>query len=315
MVWLRATRIRLVLIAGLTLSSGLAAGCQHQTKAGDGSSPVIAEVNGEPVRLDEFRGFTKRLADFLAEDAEGKVRSQLLDELIRERVTLQEARRQGLGATAEQVAARAADGSRSSVASPGGPAVPAAPELKSEDLLLKYQREVVLKDLTVRPEEVEAFYQQNRVRFQRRNGYYLRDIRVAERTQAEAIHRRLTGSHADFAQLAREQSLSPTAAQGGLRYYEGGQMPPVFEKVVRKLGPGQVSTVVPTEYGYMIFRLEGRAEPLTLEQAREQIKREMLSAKSQSLLAADMRRLLGAARVSIFPGELDFRYTGNFTRK
>ncbi|HZS47729.1 MAG TPA: peptidyl-prolyl cis-trans isomerase [Blastocatellia bacterium] len=259
----------------------------------------------------QFDHYLAQEKEFLDDDPEGKVHSRLLDQLIRERLVLQEAKRLGISAAPNGSPETEPASAVSDVVEP----LPNDDLLKTRVIVDSYQHQMVLKDVSASAEEIASYYQQNQVRFARRSGYYLRDIRVADRAQAENIFRQISKLNGDFAQLAKEFSLSPTAADGGLRYYEDGQLPPVFEEVVQKLSPGQVSTIVPTEYGFHIFKLERRAEPLTLDQSRDQIKQELIASKSQALLDADSKRLQAKAKVKLYTNVLDFRYTGDFGRK
>ena len=208
-------------------------------------SPVIAELNGELLHRNQFDGYVSQEREFLDGDTSGKVRSRLLDRLIREKLIQQEVKNIGL-----QIPA----------VSKAGAAVTSNEVQELSNIVENYQLQVVLKDVSVSGDEIESYFQQNQVRFSRQGGFYLSDIRVADRAQAETLYRQLTKLNGDFAQLAKEFSSSPTAADGGLRYYEDGQLPPVFDEVVHHLNPGQVSTIVTTEYGFHIFRLERRAE-------------------------------------------------------
>jgi peptidyl-prolyl cis-trans isomerase C len=313
---LSTSRFSLFAVVSILATAVLLSGCNKNAKSDGNSSPVIAEVNGEKLHRSQFDGYVNQESEFLDHDADGKVRSRLLDRLIKEKLIQQEATRLGLEMSGksdpekQKVAAK--------VASNATETATAATNSETgvlRDLVEKYQRQIVLKDVSVTTEEVEQYYQQNKFRFERKGGYYLSDIRVADRTQAETIYRQLTKLNGDFAQVAKEVSLSPTAAQGGFHYYEEGQLPSVFEDVVHKLNPGQISTIVTTEYGFHIFRLERKAEPLTTDDAKKQIKQDLIASKSQSLLDEDAKRLRASAKVKLYPGELNFSYTGEFNQK
>src|SRR5258708_402321 len=85
-----------VILAGTILLSG----CNKIAKSDGNSSPVIAEVNGERLHRNQFDSYVNQESEFLDHDAEGKVRSRLLDRLIREKLIQQEATRLGLQAPA-----------------------------------------------------------------------------------------------------------------------------------------------------------------------------------------------------------------------
>lgn len=96
-------------------------------------------------------------------------------------------------------------------------------------------------------------------------------LRTEEEGKA-AVHALRKG--ADFAELARKDSISPEAVRGGdLGWFERGVMPAVFDEVCFALEPGQVSELTASEYGFHIFKvLESEPErALTYEDARPEL--------------------------------------------
>src|SRR5215475_3786807 len=74
-------------------------------EARDDDSPVIAETNGEPARKAAFERFVKsRLSDFAGQGEQSdEQRSQLLDEFIRRQLIIQEARKNKIEPTDEEI--------------------------------------------------------------------------------------------------------------------------------------------------------------------------------------------------------------------
>jgi peptidyl-prolyl cis-trans isomerase D len=90
----------------------------------------------------------------------------------------------------------------------------------------------------------------------------------------------------DFAALAKAHSMDGSAAKGGdLGFFSRGRMVPAFDAAAFALGPGQVSDVVETPYGFHIIKVEEKKPggPRPFEAAREQIEKELTAERSLEL--------------------------------
>jgi peptidyl-prolyl cis-trans isomerase C len=75
------------------------------------------------------------------------------------------------------------------------------------------------------------------------------------KAKADELVKKLKGG-ADFAKLALENSGCPSSKQGGdLGYFGKGQMVKPFEETAFGMKPGEVSSVVETQFGYHIIKL------------------------------------------------------------
>ncbi len=95
---------------------------------------------------------------------------------------------------------------------------------------------------------------------------------IATEEEARKIRKGLTVK--DFAEVAKEVSISPEASSGGdLGYFGRGEMPKEFEDVVFNLKVGKISRVIKTGYGYHIFLVEARRRGgrLKFAEVKEQI--------------------------------------------
>jgi parvulin-like peptidyl-prolyl isomerase len=114
--------------------------------------------------------------------------------------------------------------------------------------------------------------------------------------------------------LAKDNSESPTAVNGGLMDYEARRLPQgleVIEQAITSLRVGSISRVVRSSYGFHIFKMERRAEPLPLDKARKEIEDKLLSQKNQDLIEALNKRLLAGAKISVYRDRLGFNYVGS----
>ncbi len=100
-----------------------------------------------------------------------------------------------------------------------------------------------------------------------------RHILVETEDQAKAIQADLKKG-ADFAELAKQKSKDPAAADGGdLGYFTKDQMVPEFADVAFKLDKGQISDPVKTAFGWHIIKVEDkRKKPVpTYDQVKDQL--------------------------------------------
>jgi peptidyl-prolyl cis-trans isomerase C len=278
-------------------------------------SPVIASINGREVHRAEFEQFLAlKVGEFTSADPSDSLKSQMLDEYIRRRLVLDEAARAGLTITDAEINQAAQDNPqmKSTGASSG------AREEMARDLLVeKCYQQVLLKDVSVSPEEIQQYIQQNQSRLTERGGFAVREIRVQSRDQAELLRREVTDRKRDFAAVARLHSDAPNAEQGGLTRYDEGQLPGVLEKAIQPLRPGDVSQIVESGYGFHIFKLERRIQPHAIDERRSKLDdrrqvlaEELVARKNQQAIDSAVQRLVSSASIKVIDSGLGFTYTG-----
>jgi parvulin-like peptidyl-prolyl isomerase len=287
-------------------------------------SPVIVEINGSPEHLAAFERFVKsRLSDFSDQGTQSQAesdqqRSQLLDEFIRRQLVVREAIENDIEPTDDEIRSaleeqhkqtNAQGSDQNQVTLEGSER---RVEIFNDLLMLKYQTEVLkLKEMKVTQQEIEDYYKRNAERYQGKNSFLVREIRVTDEAAAQRLYRQALAKPADFAVLAKENSESPTAVNGGLMDYEAQRLPQVLEQAITPLKVGTISKVVRSNFGFHIFKLEKRAEPLPLEKVRKEIEDKLLSEKNQSLIEEFNKRLLSKAKINIHRDRLGFNYVGN----
>jgi hypothetical protein len=278
-----------------------AQGC-GRTRPFAAEEPTLAVINGEALTRGEFDRYVEvKLGDVAREPLNDTVRSELFDELVVRKVTVQAARAQGLAAIEGLSSATAASAARTE---------------DSADLLIQeYYRERVLKGVDVSPDEVSRFYAAHRSDYECDGGYYVREICADSREKVEEARRDIESGKASFADVARSVSRTPTAANGGLAYYDANVLPPQLERAIAPLRKGQLSGVVHSAFGYHLFKLERRGGAESLEHVRDKIVSDLRATKNQRLVEADAERLLDGAKVQINRDQLQFQYEGRFEKK
>ena len=284
------------------------------------STPVIVELNGDPVHASAFDRFIKgRLSDIASSQVDLDLqRSSLLDEFIQRQLVVREAQNQNIVPTDEEIS-RELESQYKQTTTEGSDqnqttlqSTERRFEIGDDLLTMTFYNKKLLNNVQVSQAEIEADFAAHRAEYDRRNGFYIREIRVYEEPEAQKLYRQALAKPDDFAVLAKEYSDAPTAARGGLIYYEADQLPPPLEQAITPLKVGSISRVVKSNFGYHIFKLEQRAEPLPLEKVRQEIETRLLSEKKQSLIEAFNQRLVEAARIRIYRDRLGFSYRGKF---
>jgi peptidyl-prolyl cis-trans isomerase D len=177
-------------------------------------------------------------------------------------------------------------------------------QVKAEYVL--FTPEQVEGQVSVSDAEVADFYAKNTKRFttaEQRNASHIlinakKDAPAAEKAaalaKAEALLAQLRKNPADFAKIAKAQSQDTGSAEigGDLGTVEKGAFVKPVEEAIFQLKQGEISAVVPSEYGYHIITVTALkpASVKTLDQAKEEIaaeiKKQKMSKKYSELAEA-----------------------------
>jgi len=235
---------------------------------------TAAMVNDRPVsfaRLDDsYEAFFAQFGEMAppGEEEVLRVRRVLLDRLIDQELMMQEVERKGLSPSAEEVRREAEivqgelqDEEFKRVLGEAGYSLEEWKEKLLLDLAVeRLQQEVVYDTVTVSKKEIEAYLENHRTDFEEPEQVRASQILVRTREEAVEARKRIRLGE-DFAEVAREVSLSPDAGEGGdLGFFSRGQMPQEFEAVIFSLTRGKLSSVVETSYGYHLFLLTEKRE-------------------------------------------------------
>lgn len=200
-------------------------------------SKKVAEGDGWSISANEFR----EKYDSLPPDAtpfvaspEGKKR--YLDSLILREIIYHEAEKEGI--TKEPVILNRIE------------------DAKKKVVIEEFLQRKIEGGLAPAQEEKDAFYKENMDAFDNAEAIRVRHILVKTREEIEKIQKLLTDGE-DFAKLARENSICPTASEGGdLGYFGRGDMVAEFDKAAFELKkPGDISPIVETQFGFHLIEL------------------------------------------------------------
>lgn len=252
-------RLRLWLAAAVLASASMLAPARAQITLADApDDPVVARVDGAPIRLSEVLAAREGLSDEAKAMPREVLLSLLIDQLISQRALTDAARKAGLAEDTD-VARQIRE---------------ATDQILANALI---GREVAGK---VTDAALRARYDAGVAQQAGEPEVHARHILVATESDARAVIAALKGG-ADFEALAREKSTGPGAAQGGdLGFFRKGDMVPEFAAAAFALTePGQITeTPVHTAFGWHVIQLVERrtVAPPAFEEAKEELRQQML---------------------------------------
>ena len=102
----------------------------------------------------------------------------------------------------------------------------------------------------------------------------------------------------DFEKLARENSICPTASEGGdLGYFVRGDMVEEFDKAAFELKqPGDISPIVKTQFGYHLIELVDK----------DHLMEQYITEKRDDLINRYLEEMKDKAQYKVFEENLSF---------
>ena len=178
-------------------------------------------------------------------------------------------------------------------------------------LVEKYTYEYV-KDVEVQDGEIKEYYNLHKRDFFRPERIRVSQILLKTESKAiEILERVKTSTEDSFRKIAREESAGLEADKGGeMGVFERGQLPYEMEKVIFSLNEGEISSILSTEYGFHIFRLDNRytSEVISERDASAKIKVKILDQKIKQLFSMHLEELEKTMEWSSYPENLTFPY-------
>lgn len=141
-------------------------------------------------------------------------------------------------------------------------------------LMINSILEETRSQISISDEELLEYYNENKESFLEPEQVHARHILLETEEEANTLLLQLKEGLTDFAELAKEKSIGPSAPSGGdLGFFARGQMVKEFEDAAFTLEPGEISEVVQTQFGYHIIKCEEKKEEYspTFEEAKERI--------------------------------------------
>ncbi|WP_423821614.1 peptidylprolyl isomerase [Salinisphaera sp. SPP-AMP-43] len=207
------------------------------------------------------------------------LRSQVLDQLIMRQLQIQQADRdgikvsqqelqQGLGRIAQRNGMNLQQFSQA-VAQSGMNMSDLREHVREEIKISKVRQSEVMGKVSISDQDVDRYLQNQSLRFSRDHEYHLRQIELALPTDAETttvgvardrletLRQQIASGQTRFADVARSVSDGPHAADGGdMGWVSGDELPDSFESALAELKSGQTSDVFRGPNGMYLIKLE-----------------------------------------------------------
>lgn len=231
MWWQKKRRLVLIVITALVVLviAGAAVKAITEKRSKD---LTLAVVNGERIRVSDFKKYTDTLDDYLQPYVAGN-RSQFLQDLINMELIYQKARRSDYSRNREIEKQLAF--------------------LKKNLMVQKYIQKEILENPNVSENDLRQYYTSHPMDFVQPASIHLFEILLTDRKTAENIIARYRKGE-NFEDLARKYSEAPNKDRGGdLGFVREGTLPAQLAQIAFTLSPGQISPPVQTEVGYYIL--------------------------------------------------------------
>ncbi len=243
---------------------------------------ILASFDGQTITLGEFN----QLWEDIPEEYKLQLnKSMVLDQMISEKLLIQEAKNMGLEED-EKVIEQIIEQIR---------------KITEQILVQTLIEREILDKVKVNDEEVLEYYEQNKDSFTEKEQVHLYNILLETEEEAQDILEQLKAGE-DFSEIAIEKSTGPSAAQGGdLGYLTKGTIVPEIEDVVFALKLEVLSEVVKTDFGFHILKItEKKPETVkALEEVKEDIVQTLLPTKQKEAFENLLEKLKGKVEIEI----------------
>ena len=234
---------------------------------------IVAKVGDRTITVDQMEAEWQKASRLRIKGVPDLQRKkELVDRMIGEQVVILEAYKEGLN-NAVEVDTNFAQ--------------------QKERILLNllYQREVVDKSQPTES-EIKKEYQMMQ---QEVHAWH---VLVETEEQADEVYKMLKDG-ADFAELAKERSIDPTARDnaGDLGFFRWGKMVPEFQEVAFKMKEGEISRPVKTTFGYHIIKFIERRD--VEQQPYEEAKIALMPKLNQAKREARVKEYFGQLRKKV----------------
>ncbi len=275
--------------------------CTNKENYYEGKGKVVANINGYKVTEGKLNKIIESMPQNAKAQYEGKEgRKKLLDQLVVQKLLVQEAKKMGLDKNPDFLIRK---------------------EMDEDSLLIEQYYKHFLDSHKLDDKTLKKYYQENADKFappEQFEAYHIlitpeKDQKVFNTKKSDAKNekeakkkiamiQKLLKKGVSFEKVAKEYSEGPSAPRGGyLGKFSLGRMIPEFENALKKMKPGDISEPVKTRFGYHIIYLKDRkkGEPTPFEKLSEQEKNKIKQEYYRDLLNKKIEELKAKAKIKI----------------
>ncbi len=295
----------------------------------------VAVVNEDVITLSEVNEAGKAIFQRVAEQAPPDERARALKEtrntviqkLIEKRLLLQQAKQMGISVSAEEVDKSLAqilsrnntsmEQFRSELAKLGMNEELYRENLRDQILSSKLINYEVRSKVVIPTETILDYYDQHYTEQVASGGYYILQIgfnvdgndasgntRETARQKAERIHSMAAGG-SDFKKLAHQYSELPSSVDGGdIGIFQADEMAGYMRDAVTPLTPGEISPVIESPNGFMLFKLLSSQEgeiitKVPFESVKEEIRNTLYKQEMENRYETWLKEIRSQAYIKI----------------
>lgn len=234
---------------------------------------VLANVGGMPIlksEVDEIvAAYASRGQNFDSEQG----RAMILEQLIGKKLLVLDAKKNLMEHNAE---------------------FKAELEKMKNEMLANFNVAKTLEKITVKDDEIKAYYDENKAQFVRGESVSASHILVESEDKAKEILAQIKSGEVSFEDAARNNSTCPSGQNGGaLGEFTKGQMVPEFDSAVFSMKVGEISEPVKTQFGFHIIKLTAKneASEMGFDEVKGEIKNALLQEKRQKAYESKINQL------------------------
>jgi peptidyl-prolyl cis-trans isomerase C len=286
---------------------------------------VLARVNNEDVRKDDFDRLLRNIEinnGPVPPDRRNEILRKVLDELVTYTLLKQESKARNITISDAEVdeqikamrqGARSNENFEKALAARKMTVERLKTDARVELAIARMMNDVVASTTAVTDDEAKQFYEKNPDRFKRdemvRASHILimadekadATVKQQARAKIDAVWKRAKAG-ADFAALAKENSMDGSAAQGGdLNFFPRQKMVKPFADAAFALKVGEISDVVTSQFGYHVIKVTDRkpAGAVPLEEVSTQLKNYLTEQKKQQQAQSFIDQLKQKAKIEV----------------